>query len=80
MFKSVKLDATVDDVKKKKLNNLKSNFRRDHKKIHDSKRSGAAAKDVYVPSSWVFHELRFLKDLEKPVKTRSTVQWNPKLT
>lgn len=34
----------------KKNNNLRSTFRKELKKVNDSKRSGAGIDDVYVPS------------------------------
>jgi len=58
---------------KKKINTLRSNFRKELKKINDSKRSGAGADDVYEPSSWVFEELTFLTNLEKPVESYSSI-------
>ncbi|KAK7012739.1 Small ubiquitin-related modifier 2 [Halocaridina rubra] len=73
VYKSLKADATVEDAKKK-INTLRSNFRKELKKIHDSKASGAGTDDIYQPSSWVFYELLFLKDLEKPVQTRNSIE------
>lgn len=68
----MKCDATVDDVKKK-INTLRSNFRKELKKINDSKRSGAVTEDTYQTSSWLFEELTFLTDLEKPVESISSI-------
>ncbi|XP_066951272.1 uncharacterized protein [Macrobrachium rosenbergii] len=76
ILRLMKNDATVDDVKRK-LNTLRSNFRRELKKVHDSKRSGVTTEEVYEPSSWVFYELLFLKDLEKPTKNRGSVEAAP---
>jgi len=67
-YKHLKNDSTIEDVKKK-INTLRSNFRKELKKINDSKRSGAGTDDVYQPSSWLFEELSFLTDLEKPTKS-----------
>lgn len=72
IYKGLKSDATVDEVKKK-INTLRSNFRKELKKINDSKRSGAGSDDIYVPSSWVFEELTFLTNLEKPVESISSM-------
>ncbi|KAL4143320.1 hypothetical protein QTP88_005666 [Uroleucon formosanum] len=47
----------------------KDNFGKELKKINDSKRSGAGTDDFYQPSSWLFEELSFLTDLEKPTKS-----------
>ncbi|CAI6377104.1 unnamed protein product [Macrosiphum euphorbiae] len=72
IYKGLKCDASIDDVKKK-INTLRSNFRKELKKINDSKRSGAGADNVYEPSSWVFEELTFLTNLEKPVESYSSI-------
>lgn len=72
VYKLIKPEASIDDVKKK-INTLRSNFRKELKKIHDSKRSGAGADDIYQPSSWLFEELAFLADLEKPVDSISSI-------
>ena len=47
---------------KAKIGSLRSTFLRELKKIEGSKRSGAAADDVYVPKLWYFNSLIFLKD------------------
>ncbi|KAG5870747.1 hypothetical protein JTB14_022000 [Gonioctena quinquepunctata] len=65
IFKEMKPNATVKDVTKK-LNILRSNFRRELKKIKSSSRSGAGADEVYKPTSWVFYMLKFLEDTESP--------------
>ncbi|XP_055622402.1 uncharacterized protein LOC129765969 [Toxorhynchites rutilus septentrionalis] len=62
---------TVCDVKRK-INTLRSNYRKELKRIEDSKRSGTGADDVYSPSSWVFHALQFLSKFEQPVDLGNT--------
>ncbi|XP_013189961.2 uncharacterized protein LOC106134444 [Amyelois transitella] len=62
----IKPRTTVEDVKKK-INSLRSNYRRELKKIVTSKRSGAGTGEVYVPKSWTFKYLTFLQNAEKPV-------------
>lgn len=52
---------------------MRSNFRKELKKIKDSIRSGADAEDVYVPSTWMYEELKFLADCETPDRSKSTV-------
>lgn len=71
VYNLIKPEATIDDVKKK-INTLRSNFRKELKKIHESKRSGAGA-DIYQPSTWLFEELTFLADLEKAVDSISSI-------
>jgi CO dehydrogenase/acetyl-CoA synthase gamma subunit (corrinoid Fe-S protein) len=63
-LKPLEPDAVRDSVKK--INNLRSTFRKELKKVNDSKRSSAGSDDVYVPSLWYFNELMFLVDQETP--------------
>lgn len=72
IYKNIKKDATIQDVKKK-INILRSNFRKELRKIKDSKRTGSASENVYEPTSWLFFELQFLNDVEIPDKSRSTI-------
>lgn len=72
IFKTLKCDATVDNVKNV-IYSLRSDFRKELKKIDDSKRNGAGIDDIYQPSSWVFKELTFLTDVEKPVESISSI-------
>ncbi|KNC34457.1 hypothetical protein FF38_02958 [Lucilia cuprina] len=51
IFKKIKPTATVDDVRKK-INSLRSNYRKELKRIVNSKRSGASADDVYTPKCY----------------------------
>lgn len=53
IFRGIKKDAVRDDVKKK-INSLRTNYRKELKKINDPKNSG------YEPTSWTFVELTFL--------------------
>lgn len=64
-------DAVRDSVVKK-INNLRSTFRKELKKVNDSKRSGAGSDDIYVPSLWYFNNLMFLVDQETPDTSEST--------
>lgn len=75
VYKLLKPEATEEDVKKK-INTLRSNFRKELKKIYESKRSGAGTDDIYQPSTWLFEELTFLADLEKPVDSMSSINDN----
>ncbi|KAJ8882659.1 hypothetical protein PR048_014471 [Dryococelus australis] len=73
VYKEIKPAATRDDVRKK-LNSLRTNFRKELKKIESSKRSGSGSDDVYKPNLWVFHALTFLHTYEQPVNVHR--QWN----
>lgn len=64
VYKELKPNASSDV--RRKVNTLRSNFRREKNKIKASKRSGAEADDVYKPTSWVFYALSFLQETESP--------------
>jgi hypothetical protein len=71
-LKVLEPDASRESVVKK-INNLRSTFRKELKKVNDSKRSGTSADDLYVPSLWYYNELLFLVGQETPDKSLSTV-------
>ena len=68
-LKEIEPDANVNVVKKK-INNLRSNVRKEKKKIDSSMKSGASTDNVYKPSLWYFNLFDFIKDQDNP---RSTV-------
>ncbi|XP_060663326.1 uncharacterized protein LOC132796249 isoform X2 [Drosophila nasuta] len=49
---------------KRKINNLRTSYRRELRKVHESKSLGRHQGDEYVPSLWYFNELDFLYDEE----------------
>ncbi|XP_076061489.1 uncharacterized protein LOC143037247 [Oratosquilla oratoria] len=55
ILREVKPDAVREDVKKK-INSLRTNYRKEVKKINDFKMMG----QVYEPTGWTFKELSFL--------------------
>ena len=67
IYQECKPGATIADVRRK-INTLRCNFRKELKRIEESKRSSAEADDVYSPSSWVFHALKFINKYEQPVE------------
>jgi hypothetical protein len=71
-FKRVETNATRETVVRK-INSMRSAFRKELKKVRDSKRSGASADEVYKPSLWYFNELLFLVDQDTPDRSRSTL-------
>lgn len=73
IYKKIKPNANETDVKNK-LNSLRTNYRKELKKIIASKRSGSGTEDVYKPTSWVFHALQFLGKSELPVGHHSLEQ------
>ncbi|KAK3880890.1 hypothetical protein Pcinc_014650 [Petrolisthes cinctipes] len=48
----------------KKINAMRSSFRKEVKKVTASRRSGAAADDIYQPRLWYYNLLLFLQDQE----------------
>lgn len=65
IFKKIKKEAKREDVRKK-INTLRSNFRKELKKIEKSQRSGVGAEEVYVPTCWKYYALKFLQGTETP--------------
>lgn len=54
-------DAVKETVVKK-INNLRSNVRKEKKKIKASKKSGGAPEVLYKPTLWYYHLFGFLDD------------------
>ena len=49
-----------------KINNLRTAFRKELKKIEASKLSGAGRDEIYEPKLWYFSHLLFIQDQEVP--------------
>ena len=64
-LKEIDPDANKGKVVKK-INSLRSCFRKELKKANVSKMFGAGADDTYTPSLWYSQELLFLTDQEVP--------------
>lgn len=64
-YKQTDRNATIDSIKKK-INNLRSTFRKELKKVRKSKRSGEGSDNIYVPTLWYFNLLMFTADQEEP--------------
>lgn len=61
IIRKVEINATVDNVKKK-INSLRAGYRKEYKKVQDSKRTGIGTDQVYVPKLWYYSQLEFLND------------------
>ncbi|PIO27946.1 hypothetical protein AB205_0162790 [Aquarana catesbeiana] len=57
----------------RKIGILRNMYRREHNKIQESRRSGAAADQVYVPKLWYYQKLRFLDDQTEARQSLSTL-------
>lgn len=64
-LKEIEPLATKETVLKK-INNIRSNFRKELKKVQLSCNSAAEVDDIYVPKLWYFKLLNFLTDEEMP--------------
>ena len=60
IYRYLKKDATVEDVKKK-INTLRTNYRKELKVVETARQSG----NHHQPRCWTFQELDFLRNTEK---------------
>lgn len=58
----------------KKINTIRGCFRKEHKKVIASLKSGAGEEDVYQPNLWYYKLLLFLQDHEIPRNSRSNIE------
>ncbi|KDR14294.1 uncharacterized protein LOC110834627 [Zootermopsis nevadensis] len=65
-------DADLQFVKKK-VDSIRASFRKELRRVRDSKRSGASEDEVYKPKLWYFDMLLFTVDQENPRKRRSNL-------
>lgn len=57
----------------KKINSMRTTYRKELRKVLDSERSGAGADDIYVPHLWYYELMSFLQDQETPRSTISNM-------
>lgn len=50
----------------KKINNIRSAYRRQLKKVNQSMHTGAGSDEIYTPTLWYYNLLSFLSDQETP--------------
>lgn len=62
-FREIDKDANILAVKKK-INNMRTCFRRELNKLRRSEQTALTAKDIYIPSLWYFQNMEFLIDEE----------------
>lgn len=71
-YKKVNPMADKESVKKK-VNSLRTNYRKELKKVHASYRYGTSIDDIYVSPLWYFNELNFLQDQIMPADRFSKI-------
>lgn len=57
----------------KKINSLRTNFRKESRRIKNCERSGAGCDEVLEPTLWYFEQMKFLSDLEEPTESVNTM-------
>lgn len=68
------IDPNADrDVVVKKINTLRTNYRREKKKFEESYRSGSGTDQIYVPTLWYYHLFHFLSDQDTPRSSSSNL-------
>lgn len=72
IYHYLKRDATVEDVKKK-INTLRTNYRKELKVVESAMRSGS----LHTPRCWTFQELDFLRNTEKFLAVNPTFKNEP---
>lgn len=75
-WQEVDPEATKDIVVKK-INSIRTCFRKELKKVAASILSGCATEDVYCPTLWYYSNLEFLRDLETPRESISNLNLQP---
>ncbi|XP_068225256.1 uncharacterized protein [Palaemon carinicauda] len=73
LCKKIDTDASIDFVKAK-IATFRGSFRKELKKIWESKKSSAGEEEVYVPKLWYFDLLLFTADQETPRESTSNLQ------
>lgn len=64
----------------KKIQAIRGCFRKESKKVEQSKRSGASADEVYIPTLWYYDLLLFTKDEEAVTDSLSSEMEEPEMT
>ncbi|XP_061402538.1 uncharacterized protein LOC133338377 [Musca vetustissima] len=65
-YKEIDASANVYTVKRK-INNIRTCFRRELSRVKRSEQMALSPKDVYVPRLWYYKNLEFLKDEEEEI-------------
>jgi hypothetical protein len=71
-LKEMDSNANRETVKKR-INGLRTNYRRELNTIKESKKSEAGTNDIYIPTLWYFKEIDFLRHQETAAECTSTM-------
>lgn len=71
-LREIEADASKESVVKK-INSLRTCFRKEYRKVIASEKSGAGIDDVYIPTLWYYDLLLFLIDQDEPRPSISNV-------
>ncbi|CAH0563126.1 unnamed protein product [Brassicogethes aeneus] len=72
-MQTVHPEANRDTVVKK-INSLRTTYRKELKRVLDSERSGAGEEDIYVPHLWYYELMNFIRDQEIPRNTKLNIE------
>lgn len=64
----------------KKINALRTVYKKELSKVNNSSKSGAGADEIYKPSLWYFEHLHFLNDQDSVRPTRNTMDDEDEVT
>ncbi|XP_021922279.1 uncharacterized protein LOC110831041 isoform X2 [Zootermopsis nevadensis] len=70
LFKTKDPAANKETVQKK-INSLRSCFRKEHNKVKASQKSGSGQYEVHVPKLWYYDHMLFLEDQDIPRRSQS---------
>jgi hypothetical protein len=70
-YRLIGLSADTDAVVKK-INAFRTNYRREKKKVEESRHSGIGTDEIYEPTLWYYHLFDFLGDQDTPRSYSST--------
>ncbi|KAM4014141.1 uncharacterized protein ACNLHF_004022 [Anomaloglossus baeobatrachus] len=68
--------VVTEAIVKKKIQGLRTVYRKELNKVEKSTKSGAGTEDVYVPSLWYFELMEFTRDQELPRRAQRSLQPN----
>jgi len=68
------IDVNADkDAVVKKINAFRTNYRREKRKVEESRHSGIGTDEIYEPSLWYYHLFDFLGDQDTPRSSSSNL-------